>query len=134
MEGRLSSRDSLFGPHLVIRLAMQQRSFDPLTHNYIATPQLNTMPVVTVTRLEMFWVRIYPFLLSRGYRLRPRYDPSWVPSWLAPGGHGKAFLSEDNLSITVSQRLTTSGVLCCVTDIARVEMPCSGCYSDSGWY
>lgn len=24
----------------------------------------------------------YPFLLSRGYRLRPRYNPLWVPSWL----------------------------------------------------
>ncbi|KAF5384307.1 hypothetical protein D9615_003093 [Tricholomella constricta] len=31
---------------------------------------------------EHFWVGIQPFLLHRGYRLRPRYDPQWVPPWL----------------------------------------------------
>ncbi|KAF5370933.1 hypothetical protein D9615_009783 [Tricholomella constricta] len=31
---------------------------------------------------EQFWVDIQPFLLSRGYRLRPRYDPEWTPPWL----------------------------------------------------
>ncbi|KAF8154915.1 hypothetical protein B0H34DRAFT_543251 [Crassisporium funariophilum] len=30
---------------------------------------------------EEFWVGVYPFLLSKGYRLRPRYDPEWLPSW-----------------------------------------------------
>ncbi|KIM88366.1 hypothetical protein PILCRDRAFT_255150 [Piloderma croceum F 1598] len=30
---------------------------------------------------EHFWADRQPFLLSRGYRLRPRYDPAWVPSW-----------------------------------------------------
>ncbi|KAH9481852.1 hypothetical protein JR316_0006382 [Psilocybe cubensis] len=30
---------------------------------------------------EKFWVTMQPFLLHRGYRLRPRYDPNWVPSW-----------------------------------------------------
>lgn len=30
---------------------------------------------------EKPWVDIQPFLLGRGYRLRPRYDPSWIPSW-----------------------------------------------------
>ncbi|KAF5384203.1 hypothetical protein D9615_003106 [Tricholomella constricta] len=29
-----------------------------------------------------FWVGIQPFLLHRGYRLRPRYDPQWVAPWL----------------------------------------------------
>ena len=27
--------------------------------------------------LEGVWVKRQPFLLSRGYRLRPRYDPDW---------------------------------------------------------
>ncbi|KAF5384305.1 hypothetical protein D9615_003091 [Tricholomella constricta] len=31
---------------------------------------------------ERFWVGIQPFLLHRGYRLRPRYDPQWVAPWL----------------------------------------------------
>ncbi|GLB42440.1 putative expressed protein [Lyophyllum shimeji] len=30
---------------------------------------------------ELFWAAYQPFLLSRGYKLRPRYDPDWVPTW-----------------------------------------------------
>ncbi|KAJ7280209.1 kinase-like domain-containing protein [Mycena rebaudengoi] len=30
---------------------------------------------------EEWWVRHQPFILSHGYKLRPRYEPSWVPSW-----------------------------------------------------
>ncbi|KAJ7768511.1 kinase-like domain-containing protein [Mycena metata] len=30
---------------------------------------------------ERFWVHSQPFLLTRGYELRPRYHPEWVPSW-----------------------------------------------------
>ncbi|KAJ6473791.1 kinase-like domain-containing protein [Mycena sanguinolenta] len=33
------------------------------------------------TPREQFWVESYEFLLSRGYQLRPRYHPQWVPSW-----------------------------------------------------
>ncbi|KAG8716783.1 hypothetical protein FRC08_008808 [Ceratobasidium sp. 394] len=30
---------------------------------------------------EMRWVSFQPYLLSKGYELRPRYQPDWVPSW-----------------------------------------------------
>ncbi|RDB27847.1 hypothetical protein Hypma_002134 [Hypsizygus marmoreus] len=30
---------------------------------------------------ELLWVSLQPFLLSHGYRLRPRYHPDWIPSW-----------------------------------------------------
>ena len=30
---------------------------------------------------EEFWVVHQPLLLERGYKLRNRYDPNWVPSW-----------------------------------------------------
>ncbi|KAJ6621031.1 kinase-like domain-containing protein [Mycena sp. CBHHK59/15] len=30
---------------------------------------------------EKWWVKNQPFILSRGYKLRPRYEPNWVPSW-----------------------------------------------------
>lgn len=30
---------------------------------------------------EMRWVSFQPYLLSKGYRLRPRYQPDWIPSW-----------------------------------------------------
>lgn len=31
---------------------------------------------------EIFWRERYVFLESRGYKLRPRFDPNWVPSWI----------------------------------------------------
>ncbi|CAE6471927.1 unnamed protein product [Rhizoctonia solani] len=31
--------------------------------------------------VEERWVSFQPYFLSKGYRLRPRYDPNWVPSW-----------------------------------------------------
>ena len=30
---------------------------------------------------EVRWRDKQPFLASRGYNLRPRYHPDWVPSW-----------------------------------------------------
>ena len=30
---------------------------------------------------ERFWRDKQPWLLERGYRLRPRYAPDWTPSW-----------------------------------------------------
>ncbi|KAG8683528.1 hypothetical protein FRC11_013456, partial [Ceratobasidium sp. 423] len=30
---------------------------------------------------EERWVSFQPYLLSKGYYLRPRYQPDWVPSW-----------------------------------------------------
>ncbi|KAJ7199353.1 hypothetical protein B0H12DRAFT_1165383 [Mycena haematopus] len=35
--------------------------------------------------IEKWWVEHQPFLLSRGYALRPRYKPNWTPSWELPG-------------------------------------------------
>ncbi|KAG6836013.1 hypothetical protein H0H93_012288 [Arthromyces matolae] len=32
--------------------------------------------------IEIFWRDHYDFLKGRGYTLRPRYEPGWVPSWL----------------------------------------------------
>ncbi|KAG6907364.1 hypothetical protein DXG01_009185 [Tephrocybe rancida] len=30
---------------------------------------------------EYFWIKYQPFLLRRGYDLRPRYKPGWAPTW-----------------------------------------------------
>ncbi|KAH7332949.1 kinase-like domain-containing protein [Rhizoctonia solani] len=35
--------------------------------------------------VEERWVSFQPYLLSKGYRLRPRYQPDWVPSWKNTG-------------------------------------------------
>ncbi|KAJ7664368.1 kinase-like domain-containing protein, partial [Mycena polygramma] len=40
-----------------------------------------------LSKREQFWLDSQPFLLSRGYQLRPRYRPDWVPSWpMDPNG------------------------------------------------
>ncbi|KAG8757586.1 hypothetical protein FRC11_004443, partial [Ceratobasidium sp. 423] len=35
--------------------------------------------------VEERWVPFQPYLLAKGYRLRPRYDPNWIPSWKKTG-------------------------------------------------
>lgn len=37
------------------------------------------------TAAEERWVSYQPYLFSKGYQLRPRYRPDWVPSWKANG-------------------------------------------------
>ncbi|KAJ7019349.1 hypothetical protein C8F04DRAFT_336368 [Mycena alexandri] len=46
---------------------------------------LGPPPPRLITLKEQLWADSYEFLLSRGYRLRPRYHPRWVPSWGAKG-------------------------------------------------
>ncbi|KAG8740316.1 hypothetical protein FRC10_004498 [Ceratobasidium sp. 414] len=36
---------------------------------------------------EKRWVSFQPYLLSKGYQLRPRYRPDWVPSWKTTGAN-----------------------------------------------
>ncbi|PPR07258.1 hypothetical protein CVT24_010050 [Panaeolus cyanescens] len=31
---------------------------------------------------ELYWITREPWLRSRGYKLRPRFTPGWVPSWI----------------------------------------------------
>ncbi|KAJ7144702.1 hypothetical protein C8R46DRAFT_1360365 [Mycena filopes] len=35
-----------------------------------------------IRKSEIFWVEHQPWLEQQGYRLRPRYHPDWVPSWI----------------------------------------------------
>ncbi|KAJ7450250.1 kinase-like domain-containing protein [Mycena galericulata] len=44
---------------------------------------------------ERFWVDIQPFLLAKGYQLRPRYHPDWIPSWISKQKGAKEY--EDSL-------------------------------------
>ncbi|KAH7332910.1 kinase-like domain-containing protein [Rhizoctonia solani] len=34
-----------------------------------------------LSEVEKHWVSFQPYLLSKGYQLRPRYRPGWTPSW-----------------------------------------------------
>ncbi|KAJ6602637.1 hypothetical protein DFH09DRAFT_1069021 [Mycena vulgaris] len=46
---------------------------------------------------ENFWVDNQTFLLGRGYQLRPRYHPDWIPSWTVAQNRYNQY--EDNLDI-----------------------------------
>ncbi|KAJ7468309.1 kinase-like domain-containing protein [Mycena galericulata] len=40
-----------------------------------------TSEIPAPPRNERMWLELYPFLLSSGFKLRPRYDPNYVPPW-----------------------------------------------------
>ncbi|KIJ16647.1 hypothetical protein PAXINDRAFT_168158 [Paxillus involutus ATCC 200175] len=49
---------------------------------------------------ELFWSKRYNFFMSKGYTLRVRYSPSWVPSWQGKEGTAAlARLYEDHVKI-----------------------------------
>ncbi|KAK7031958.1 kinase domain-containing protein, partial [Favolaschia claudopus] len=54
-------------------------------------PGSTTEPPVSslLFKHEREWVDMQPFLLSVGYKLRPRYDPNWFPSW------GNTYVTEE---------------------------------------
>ncbi|KAG8744548.1 hypothetical protein FRC11_013417, partial [Ceratobasidium sp. 423] len=47
---------------------------------------------------EMHWVQHQPYLLSKGYQLRPRYRPGWVRSW--EGTNRNPLVCEDGLTLS----------------------------------
>ncbi|CAE6519105.1 unnamed protein product [Rhizoctonia solani] len=57
---------------------------------------------------EERWVSFQPYLLSKGYQLRPRYQPDWVPSWKRTGG--KASHAEDSLDPAPVRRLDATRI------------------------
>lgn len=56
----------------------------------------NSQPWHARIEPEIFWVKYQPFLFSRGYELRPRYQPKWAPR---PGSLGRG---EDSLGLMVA--------------------------------
>ncbi|KAJ7785633.1 hypothetical protein B0H16DRAFT_1295172, partial [Mycena metata] len=52
---------------------------------------------------ELCWVEHQPFLLSRGYLLRPRFRPGWVPPWTLPGA-GRESDAGPSSTLIISQR------------------------------
>jgi len=56
---------------------------------------------------EMWWRDCYRVLESRGYRLRPRYHPDWVPSW-KKSGEGFRTAEDGQYSVVSVVRLISS--------------------------
>lgn len=54
--------------------------------------------------VEIYWAEKYPLFEAHGYKLRPRFQPGWSPSW-----RGKPLIAllraEDALSLHVSEAL-----------------------------
>jgi hypothetical protein len=57
---------------------------------------------------ERFWVDHQPWLKSRGYTLRDRYQPDWVASWLKPGSTKDWLDCEDALVPDVCNKISNS--------------------------
>jgi hypothetical protein len=53
-----------------------------------------------LSEVEKRWVSFQPYLLAKGYQLRPRYRPGWIPSWKSTGA--EPFLCEDGGNSLVS--------------------------------
>ncbi|QRV89239.1 kinase domain protein [Ceratobasidium sp. AG-Ba] len=59
--------------------ALPTQSFD--------TAELATHAPEKRLEVEERWVSFQPYLQSKGYQLRPRYRPGWVPSWIKTGAN-----------------------------------------------
>ncbi|CAE6489018.1 unnamed protein product [Rhizoctonia solani] len=65
-----------------------------MSTNHFNRLRLNSRPDKR-SEVEDRWVAFQPYLLAKGYRLRPRYQPDWVPSWI--NTNLKPRLCEDSL-------------------------------------
>ena len=70
----------------------------------LTTPQIQAGQTIrtigTLFRNEEWWRDQYYDIYNRGYQLRPRYHPSWEPSWIRSGRD--SFAVEDGQPNTVS--------------------------------
>ncbi|KAJ7140491.1 hypothetical protein C8R43DRAFT_892745 [Mycena crocata] len=57
---------------------------------------------------EKFWTEHQPWLERQGYRLRPRYQPSWTPSWLVNNSAKKKKQKKYYLCEDAAFRITIS--------------------------
>ena len=83
-----------------------------------------------ITPQERFWVDQQPFLLAHGYRLRPRYDPAWVPSWKWVSAEAvKDYLAEDARMIHVRG----INIHCMIGSNVCLETKCTRCHPNPRW-
>ena len=53
----------------------------PLSSTVVPTPP-ETLRYDILDKQESKWRDNYHYLLERGFILRPRYSPGWIPSWV----------------------------------------------------
>lgn len=54
-----------------------------------------------LSQVELVWRDRQPFLQSKGYMLRPRLRPGWIPSWTNSKSLATVELCEDFTSLPV---------------------------------
>lgn len=95
---RTLSRISSHRPHVHPNLPHALPLF-PMSKSTMQVSPTSDVLYGGINSREHFWVKHYTWLESRGYRLRPRYAPDWVPSWW--GTDELADLFEDGKTIFV---------------------------------
>ncbi|KAJ1300211.1 hypothetical protein OPQ81_011958 [Rhizoctonia solani] len=50
------------------------------SHSF-ANARVTSLSPEELSGVEKRWVAFQPYLLSKGYQMRPRYRPGWIPSW-----------------------------------------------------
>lgn len=66
-------------------------------------PGTESSDTVPLSENELWWTRHFHWLKDRGYLLRPRYAPDWVPSWR--GTKKGIYSCEDSATAMVSNTL-----------------------------
>ncbi|RDB18621.1 hypothetical protein Hypma_014748 [Hypsizygus marmoreus] len=82
--------------------------------------------------VELFWVDYQPFFLSHGYKLRSRYDPTWVPSQGTDWAEDSLMLLtrttidavriRDNMKVVIKHISTSTSELAIGTYLCSPEM------------
>ncbi|ELU40825.1 Pkinase domain-containing protein [Rhizoctonia solani AG-1 IA] len=58
-----------------------------LSYQALRFPDVSSLTPEELSEAEKNWVHFQPYLVSKGYQLRPRYRPGWVPSWKLSGAN-----------------------------------------------
>ena len=74
-------------------------------------------PAATLKPAELYWRDHYEWLFERGYTLRSRYKPDWVPSWR--GRDISPYSCEDGYGALVREAL----LLCRNCSLLTMETP-----------
>lgn len=69
--------------------------------NQASNPELSEDSPYALGKMESVWLSKFRFLESRGYRLRPRYDPDHTHSWLNTSGELDPVVHEDIVRVSV---------------------------------
>ncbi|CAE6483119.1 unnamed protein product [Rhizoctonia solani] len=65
-----------------------------VSYRALRYPDVSSLAPEELSEAETNWVHFQPYLLSKGYQLRPRYRPGWQPSWKSTGA--KPYDCEDS--------------------------------------